>query len=137
MSHSKHVLRGLCLGMLAALGLMAFVAAGAQAQTGWLLSKAFIKETTTIDAGIHPLKAEDKELHLVLDSELPATGPIKILCEQLTTDDGLLFASEKAEGLIILLFSVCKTEIKEKINAACKPKEAIEAEVKFHAILHS
>jgi hypothetical protein len=137
MSHSKHVLRGLCLGLLAALGLIAFVAASAQAQTGWLLNKAFIKETTTIDAGIHPLKAEDKELHLVLETELPAVGLIKLLCEKLVTDDGLLFAGEKAEGSLTLLLTVCKTEIKEKVSAACKPKEPIEVKVKFRAILHT
>ena len=126
MSHSNHVLRGLCLGLLAALGLTAFVAASAQAQTGWLLNGSFITVTKEISAQIHPLKGTGVK-DGTLDTELPATGAIKIKCKKLAITDGLIFAGEKAEGLGTLNFTECATEIKEKATAACNPKEPIVA----------
>jgi hypothetical protein len=135
MSYSKNGLRALCLGLLAALALMAFIAASAQAQTGWLLNKTFITGTKTVHAVIHPLA--DGKKHAVLDAELPALGLTEILCETLVTDDGLLFANEKAEGLVTLLYTNCKTFIKGVEKPSCKPEEPIKAGAKFHAILHT
>jgi hypothetical protein len=135
MSQSKQGLRALCLGLLAALGLMAFVAASAQAQTGWLLNKAFITQTKTIKAVVHPLA--DGKKHAVLETELPGVGKVEILCETLVTDDGLLFANEKAEGLVTFLYTSCTTIINGVVRASCKPPEPITVGAKFHAILHT
>jgi hypothetical protein len=140
MSYSKHGLRALGFGLLAALGLMAFMAASVQAQTGWLLNKAFITANKKIHAVIHPLPVDLKK-HAVLDAEIPAIGTIEKLCETLTTDDGLLFGTpaalaSEAEGLIVLLYTNCKTFVNKIEQAACKPVEPIEVKVKFRAILH-
>lgn len=137
MSYAKKGLRvfGVCL--VAALGLMAVSAAGAQAQTGWLVGGAFINSTRTINASIHPLNATAPvEKHLVLVTTTLGAN-VKILCENLTVDDGLLFNNEKAEGLAELLFSTCQTFLNGSLSGICKPKEAILAKVKFHAILHN
>jgi hypothetical protein len=140
MSYSKHGLRALGVSLLAVLGFMAFMVASAQAQTGWLLNKAFITADKKIHAVIHPLT--DKTKHVVLDTEVPSIGEIKKLCETLETDDGLLFGApaalaSKAEGVINLLFKNCKTFINGLELSACKPIEPIEVNVKFHAILHT
>jgi hypothetical protein len=114
---------------------MAFVAASAQAQTGCLLNKTFITVTKEIGAQIHPLK-ETGIKDGTLDTELPATGAIQITCKELKIKDGLIFAGEKAEGSGTLEFTKCETFIKGKLNAACAPKEPIEATTKLHALLH-
>jgi hypothetical protein len=119
------------------LGLTGYTAT-VQAKTGWLLNHAFITETRAIHANVHPLKPENKESHLVLLSTVGATNtPVEILCEKLATDDGLVFANEKAEGLIFLLFTKCETSLKKVKTPPCKPIEPIEAKTKFHAILHT
>ncbi len=137
MSYAKKGLRvfGVCL--VAALGLMAVSAAGAQAQTGWLESGAFITATKTVTATIHPLNATAPvEKHLVLSTTTLGAN-VKLLCENLALDDGLLFANEKAEGLATLLFTTCQTFLNGALSAVCKPSEPITAGVKFHAILHN
>jgi len=141
MSCSKHGVKALGLSLIAALGLMALSAAGAQGQTiGWLVNQAFINANQTIEAEIHPLKATAPvEKHLVLDgTALGAT--VKILCENLVVDGGVLFGEvankEKSEGLATnLLFSNCQTFLEGKLSEECKPTEAIKAPVKFRAIL--
>jgi hypothetical protein len=141
MSHTKNVLKvfGICLA--AVFGLMAVSAAGAQAQTGWLVNGAFITATKTIEAEIHPLKATaPEERHMVLTGEA-LKSKVSKLCEKLVVDDGLLFgeAANRAntEGLAKLLFSNCKTFLNGVESAVCKPVEPITAEVLFRAILHN
>ncbi len=137
MSYRKEGLRvfGVCLA--AVLGLMAVSAAGAQAQTGWLESGAFITATKTINATIHPLKATAPvEKHMLLSTTTLGAN-VKILCENLAVDDGLIFANEKAEGLASLLFSACQTFLNGALSAVCKPTEPITVGVKFHALLHN
>jgi hypothetical protein len=141
MSHSKHRRRALSLGLFAALSLMAFLAASAQAQFGWLLGeKKFITADTGVHAVIHPL-ADTGKKHALLHTVVGALN-VLILCETLVTDDGLLFGTdaalrEKAEGLIILLYTKCVTFLNEKESPPCHPAEPIEAKTQFHAILHT
>jgi hypothetical protein len=127
MSYSKHVKAlGLCL--VAALGLMAFGAAGAQAQNGWLVNQAFIGATQSIEGALHT--------DATLSAEVLGVK-VKILCKTLAVDDGLLFANEAAEGLATLLYSTCETFLNGSLSAVCKPAEPITANVKFKAILHN
>jgi hypothetical protein len=140
MSHSKHGLRALGLCLLAALGLTAFAAASAQAQTGWLEvvngTQGFIAATKKIHAVIHPLVGGAK--HAVLDTTVGVNNePVQKLCETLTTEDGLIFAGAAATGLITLKFTNCKTFINGIENKPCKPLEPIVAKTKFKAILHT
>jgi len=138
MSYTKNGLRALGVCLVAALGLMAFSAAAAQAQTGWLVNKAFITLTQKFNAKTHPLAVAGAK-HFVLLGE-PLGAKTEILCEVLAVDDGLLFATESAEGLATLLFTECTTFLLEfgvfKESKACKPGEPIEAKAKFHAFLH-
>jgi hypothetical protein len=134
MSYSKHGVKVLGLSLIAALGLMAVSAAGAQAQTGWLVGGAFIGATQGVEGEIHPLNATEK--HLVLSGE--ALGAkVKILCKALAVDDGLLFANEAAEGLATFLYSTCETFLNGSPSSNCKPKEPLTSTVKFKAILHN
>ncbi len=137
MSKAKKGLRvfGVCLAV--SFGLMAVSAAGAQAQTGWLINGAFITATKGIHGAIHPLnKVAPVEKHLVLSTETLG-AKVKILCENLVVDDGLIFATEKAEGLATLLFSTCQTFLNGALASVCKPTEPITSHVKAHAILHN
>ncbi len=141
MRHAKHGLGALGVCLMAALGLMALSAASASAATeAWLVEGKAITEHTNIHAIIRKLEpkkeGEETQKHLVL---LVAEKNLAILCEELKTDDGLLFPKTPetgVEGLITLLFSICKTEIKEKVNGGCKPIEPIVAETLFRLILH-
>ncbi len=136
MSHSKHGVRVLGLCLVAALGLMAFMAAAAQAQTGWLVNKAFITADANVHAVIHPLA--DGKKHSVLLSTFGATNtPVEILCETLETEGGKLINNASAEGKIKLKFTKCETFLKAVKSAPCKPKEPILASTKFHALLHT
>ncbi len=132
MTLSKQRLRALGLCLIAALGLIAFVAASAQAQTGWLVNKAFITKNTPITATLHT----GSEAILSSTFGTPEKT-IEILCETVSSEQGNLFSGEKAEGLIILNFTKCRTLISKVVSAACKPKEPIKWEAKFHAILHT
>ena len=135
MSFSKQRLRALYAGLLAVLGLMAFFAASAQALTGWLLNQMFITQTKRTEAVTHPLVGGTK--HTGLEVEFPGIGKVEYLCETLTSDDGLIFANEKAEGLITFLYSKCKVFIKGVEKSGCRPKEPITLGAKLRAILHT
>ena len=130
MSNAKHGLRALGLCLLAALGLMAFAAAGAQAE--WLVEKVAIKEHIDFNGVIHPLKPEGKEKHAVL---LVKDLNLEILCEELVVLDGLLFPNT-VEGLAHLEYKKCKTFVSGAEKAGCKPKEPILALVLFRLFLH-
>ncbi len=135
MTRSKHRSKSLGVCILAALGLLAFAAASAQAQTGWLVNKAFTTSTKKVHASVHPLA--DGKKHLALLAEFGVASKVEILCETLVIDDGLYFAGEGAEGRATLLLSTCETFINKVKSIACKPKEPLTATTKLHAILHT
>jgi len=131
MSYTKHVKAfGLCL--VAALGLMAFSAAGAQAQNGWLApGGTFITGNTAVTGSLHT----DVLLH---GEALGAK--VLILCKKLVVDAGLLLnTTAPPEGTATLLFSECETSIDGgvTISTDCKPTEPITAKVRAKAILHN
>jgi hypothetical protein len=126
MSYAKNGLRAFGLCLVAALGLMAFSAAGAQATTGWLVGGNFITGNTAIHASAHT----EAVLSMTLFGE-----PVQILCTTLETEEGTL-TSGTVEGLIKLKYKNCRTLINGPVSAPCKPVEPIEAQAKFHAILH-
>ena len=137
MRHAKHGLGALGVCLVAALGLAGLGAASASAATeAWLIEGKAITEHTNIHAILRRLEpkkeGEETQKHLVL---LIPSKELNILCEILTTDDGLLFPNT-VEGLITLLITECKTEIKGKENKGCKPFEPIVVETSFHLILH-
>ncbi len=131
MSHSKLGLKALGLSVLAALGLMAMIASAAQAQTGWLVNKAFITANTPITGTLHTGEA------VLLSTIGTPEKAIEVLCETVSSEQGNIFSGEKAEGLIVLKFTKCRTLISKVVSAPCKPKEPIIAAAKFHAILHT
>jgi len=124
--------------MFAALGVMAFAATSAQAQTGWLLNGAFITVNKSFEGKIHPLA--DGKKHAVLLTTIGATNtPIDILCETLTVATGTLVAGAAAETTGELKFTNCATFLNHSATASipCKPQEPIVATGKGHAILHT
>jgi hypothetical protein len=126
MSQARKSTRVLGASFLAALGLMAFYAASAQAVVGWLESGVLITENLPGHAVIHPLKATG-----IRHGELsvPAQN-LKILCSELETLGGKLIAnSSPPSALGTLHFKNCETFQKEKLNKGCKPAEPISAVV--------
>jgi hypothetical protein len=126
MSYAKNGLRAFGLCLVAALGLMAFSAAGAQATTGWLVNGSFITGNTAIHASAHTEA-------VLLTKQLGAH--IVILCTTLETEEGKL-TSGTVEGLIKLKYKNCQTLLDNVVTPACKPVEPIVALAKFKAILH-
>ena len=138
MNYSKNGFRVLGAPLVAVLGLIAFSATAAQAQSGWLVGGNFITNTEKVNAAIHQLP-KTLVKHIVILGE-PLGTKVEVLCEVLAVDDGLLFANEKAEGSATLLFTKCAIFIFEggkfKEAKVCAPSEPIVGEVKFHAFLH-
>lgn len=126
----KHF-KALSLCLMAALGLMAFLASGAQAE--WLLEGKVITENTPFHGVIHPLEKEPKTKHLVL---LVPAKEIEILCAKLVIDEGVLLSGASLAALGLLLFSECETFQKKVLSKGCKPKEPIDAKVIGKLILH-
>jgi hypothetical protein len=122
---------GLCL--IAVLGLMGITAVGAQAKGDWRIEGA----NTATTAEFTSEKDGTKDFTI-----LTGTGgtEIEVLCQELTTDDGLLLAPTKTEsgkGLVTLLFKGCKTFLNGSLSEACKPIEPIVAKLKFLLVLHN
>jgi hypothetical protein len=142
MGYRKHGLRALGLCLVAALGLIAFSAAAAQAAPpSWLvLANTTLVKTETISGKLHSPTA-------LLKSVIGVTKtPILIHCSTLTVTDGLLFGTSSGAGvegtaLGILKFTNCLTLLEEGgvfvDSPNCKPAEPIEAAVKALLILHS
>jgi hypothetical protein len=127
MSNPRHALKALGLCLLAALGLMAVSAAGAQADGHVYVNGVLLEKHIDWTAEI--------EKHSILLSTVGKTNtPIEILCELLTVDDGLILAGEVTG---ILLFSMCETYLNKVLSGACKPAEPIEAKIKGLPILHN
>jgi hypothetical protein len=126
MSYAKSGFRAFGLCLVAALGLMAFSAAGAQATTGWLVGGNFITGDTAIHASAHTEAIlKTKQLGAV----------VEILCTTLATKEGKL-TNGTVEGLIKLEYTNCQTFLGGVVSAVCKPVEPIVALAKFKAILH-
>jgi len=129
MSHARVGVRAFGLCLVAALGLMAFMAAGAQAT--WLVKGATLAAKADKPAEISNHSALGKLL-------VPAKN-LTLDCTTLASDDGLLNpASGLGEVLGTLLFTGCSTLQPEGTTLAkCKPKEPIEAKGKGNLILHN
>jgi hypothetical protein len=132
MSNQKPGLRLLGLSLLSVLGLMAFMAVGAQAE--WLILLA--------DKTVHVLKAGENEsvkvsAHTASKLLIPAKN-LEIVCEALEADDLLLIGGGSlAEGKV--KFTKCKTytigpPLTEQTK--CKPDEPIVAGGIVHTVLH-
>jgi hypothetical protein len=126
MSYAKNGFRAFGLCLVAALGLMAFSAAGAQATTGWLVGGNFITGNTAIHASAHTEA-------ILSTTQLGAL--VEILCTTLATKEGKL-TSGTVEGLIKLEYTNCQTFFNHIVSAVCKPVEPIIVVAKFKAILH-
>jgi hypothetical protein len=131
MSHRKRGLKALGLSFLAALGLMAFMAAGAQAN--WLVLSAGtqLESNENVTVKTH----EDLEFKLLV-----AAQALEILC--LTVEsDGLKLKglSALAEGAVN--FRKCKTwQVVKGVNTeqkGCVPNEPILAGGKGKVVLHN
>jgi hypothetical protein len=127
MSHKASRLRSLGLSLIAALGLVAFTASSAQALGNWRIEGANINAT--------------KEFEAEKDSNgfkfLVPTLNIEVFCENLATDDGLIFAGVKAgEGLVEFLFTTCSVNQLSPLTALPCTVSNITAKAKFSLILH-
>jgi hypothetical protein len=127
MAQARHVLKALGFGASVALGLMAFFAAGAQAEAGaaWMVNGSNITSNVEVEAA-------SESATTILESIGSST--VAILCKKLVVDDGLLEPGGKGSGT--LLFSLCETFIAKKLSTACKPKEPIVAEALSLLVLH-
>lgn len=128
MNHKSRGLKVLSLALLAVAGLMAFMAAGAQAsEKSWLVEGKDITANQTVEAKAHVegnLKVE-KETNL------------EILCSKISTED-LLLITGTTEATGKVKFETCKTwQGGKDISANCKPVEPIVAGGKALIILHS
>jgi hypothetical protein len=121
---------GLCL--LAALSVMAFAAAAAQANPGhvWVVDSNGTLLLLQTTVGIEALKPIDG---ILLSTFGAGETPIAILCTAILIHDGLLFTDGTSLGEV--LFSSCATSISGLVKANCKPLEPIVAKVK-NLLLH-
>jgi hypothetical protein len=131
MSHRKLGLKALGLSFLAALGLMAFMAAGAQAN--WLVLSA----TTQLENNENVAVKTHEDLEFKL---LVAAQGLEILC--LTVEsDGLKLKGLSTMGEGAVNFRKCKTwQVVHGVNTeqkGCVPKEPILAEGKGKLVLHN
>ncbi len=124
MSNAKRGLRTLGLSLVAAMGLMAFMAASAHAVT-WDINGAEIKANETITG---KLKAGQTALILV-----PALSQV-IHCTGFNVLEGTLRTDNTGHAKIT--YTGCTTKIKGVENAGCKP-EILAASAKILPILHS
>src|SRR3954452_10298672 len=128
MSHAKHGLKALGICLMAALGLMAVTAVGAQAAATWLESG------TTIAALLAVESEKDSEIY-ILHSEATAGTAILIECTTLTVTGGNLHPNGTATGT--LGYTGCSTKLNGAASAPCAPKEPISANVKAEQYLHT
>lgn len=130
-------LRALGLSLLAVFGLMAFMAAGAQA--GWLILLGAV--TDELKAG----EVEEVQATQHVDGILLVPGALnlEILCHEISSNDILLIGSNNsalADATGKVLFNNCLTSTITPLTRAakCDPvNQPIEAAGKAHIILHS
>jgi hypothetical protein len=130
MTHALYRRSALGMCLVAALGLMAVTATGAQAVEGWLVEGASALDRTPIHAAIHPLKATGKK-HIVF---LVPAQRLEILCSELFSDDGLLIQNTLL--LIKLSLKGCETFSNEKAVPLCNPVGSIDLIFLGHLFLH-
>lgn len=125
MSYRKHGLRAAGLCLVAALGLMAFAAASAQASTWSITGQEPITASHEIESELDP--------DATLVSSVGGTA-VKILCKALA----LTGANIEIEGksLAHLAFSTCETLLNGVVTSTCKPVEPILTVVKDLLVLH-
>lgn len=125
MSHAEHGLKALGLSLMATLGLMAFMTAGAQAQEWRVLgAKLLADETITVSA--------DTEVLLLVPEKL-----LVIHCSTVTTDEGKLLVAAPVDIDIKLLLSKCKTLYNGVEIPACKPVEPVMFKALLLLMLHN
>jgi hypothetical protein len=126
MSHPKRGLKALGLSLLAALGLMAFMAAGAQANWLILHNGGTSEAKATVSAKAHTegnLKVEDSFKTEILCSTIAA--------QELSLGEKSTLAAGK------VAFSGCKTWQSGKAQPNCNPAEPITAGGTAHLTLHN
>ena len=133
MSYRKYGLRAFGLSIIAVLGLMAFMAAGAQASWLYLLSNGTLDELTSGTELVEVLKDEEGNLLL--------SNGIEIKCAVVKGEDLLLEGStEKGKALAKgkVAFSECKTFNKGVKAESCNPtNQPLQAAGTAHVILHN
>ena len=110
MSNSKRGLKALGLSLLAAMGLMAFLAAGAQAT--WDVQLKEIEKTAKFDG---KFVAGQEGLLLVPEQNLV------IHCSGFTVEDGLILALPGLDAHADISYTGCKTLVKGVENTGCVP----------------
>ena len=137
MNQGKHGLRAFGLAIVAVLGLMALMAAGAQAN--WLI---LLKENdpTSIDTPTSNVLVKVVK-HTADMTDLITGVNLSILCKKIEGDDVLLIpgTATTATASGTLLFSECEGIEKStgKTAANCKPAEPIQAAGKMLTVLHT
>jgi len=136
----KHMLRALGLSLLAALGLMAFTAAGAQAEA--LKGVAGKIKVLGVDAvGPITVLGEQEKLGTLLVPGLK----FEIVCEKVDVLEGKIISGAKGEGLAELLYLECVTwNLGLTVKLPCELLEdaspfaagSILAKVKLLVVLH-
>jgi hypothetical protein len=127
MSYRSNGLKVLGLSLVAVLGLMAFLAAGAQAS-----EQAWLVEAKDITA---PQKVIGK-VHVEGNLEVEKETNLEILCAVIETENlELINATVEAKGKV--KFKTCKAWQAGAEKAACKPVEPIVAGGKARLILHN
>jgi hypothetical protein len=116
--------RGLGLCLLAVLGLMAFMAVGAQGK--WLVGAGTLSGTKEVKVKAHS--------ELVLS--VPSKNLLK-LCTEVSAGAGSLINSTPL-GFILLVLSLtnCQTLINNVVQVNCKPKEPVVMKAKGQVFLH-
>ena len=125
MSHRKLGLKTLGICLVAALGLMAFSAAGAQAE--WLINGA--KIPAGLNAQINGVIDVQPILHTTFGG-----SKILIECKEFKVAEGVVVSGAEVKGKGE--FTVCTTFINGVANANCKPAEPIVANAKVLPRLH-
>lgn len=128
----KHGLKALGLCLMAALGLMAFGSVAQAAPPEWTITGVGTLEGTEEIKGVQTTSQLLKSKAGKVD--------IEIHCNELSTDDGLIFGNKTAESGTslgtILYKGGCITKLAGKETPICKPVEPIEAKVRNLLILH-
>jgi hypothetical protein len=125
MNYRRKGLRALGLSLLAALGLMAFMAAGAQAY--WLVEGKILAKAEAVAVKTH-----------VKGSLLVPNQKLVVLCDVIQAAGLTLVPGGEKEGLAegSVSFSECETHQNGKPAPVCDPQEPIVAGGKAHIVLH-
>lgn len=127
MSHRKLGFETIGLCLIAALGLMAFIAAPAQAKGHWFVLKekveVLLKETMEFTA------TKD-----VMPTLLFIALGVEVLCQQFTVEDGLLFP--EGGSLAVIFFNECDVLTTVGLKAVPCTVDPVTAKIKDLLILH-